>query len=246
MRIFNSQITLEPCKKCDGSMYVKDKYGDILTDDIGKDIRCACFLANKYLEANIGYDYWDIEVDNWTGDKKDLAKITKYFDKIDLLKEQGRGFFIYGSYGTGKTSEAILLLKHVIRTTHYSALFVPFSELVILNSKVMTGWHDLNTEKAIEQIKNIDFLVLDDLAKEFDNERDNGRATLNAILRYRDLWRKPTVYTSNIALDQIAGKYGASTLSIISGRSTIIDMVNEFDYRIQRKIQQELSEEEGK
>jgi DNA replication protein DnaC len=221
-------------------MYDKDHFNNIIYEN-GLNGRCTCYVPNKFLDANIGYDYWDITPENWQGKPTDLSSISEYFDKIPLLFRQGRGFYIYGKYGTGKTSLACMLLKRVIIDTDYSALFVPFSELVMLNSKIMIGWHDASVELAINQIKNIDFLVLDDLAKEYDNERDNGRATLNTILRYRDLWRKPTIYTANIPLTETQEKYGASNFSIIRGRSTIISMESDSDFRAQRKILQELS-----
>lgn len=233
-RIFNSDVILEPCKKCDGSTYIKTRSNEVMQVE-GVDLHCECYMHNKLLDANVGFDYWDIESETWQGHQEDLDSITKYYSKIHNLKQEGRGLYLYGSYGVGKTSLAIMLLKHILRTTNYTGLFVPFSELVILNSKIMNGWHNKDIEQAIMQIKNKDFLILDDLTKEYDNERDNGRATLNSILRYRDLWRKSTIYTANIPMGDTKDKYGMSNFSVIRGRSTMITMRNQVDYRVKRK-----------
>lgn len=243
-RIFNEQIIIPPCKKCDGSGWVKDEFGQIVNLD-GVDVHCKCYYANKLLDANIGFEYWNISPDNFKGEEEDLNQVVKYFGKINMLKNQGRGFYIYGpDYGTGKSTLGTMFLKHVLTHTNYSCLFVPFSDLVILNTKLMNGSFDTTVDEKIGIIKNVDFLLLDDLAKEYDNHKDNGRATLNSVLRYRDLWNKPTIYTSNVPIDDVTSLYGGSNYSIIYGRSIIVNMVNKEDYRRDRKIQQKLSEEE--
>lgn len=236
-RLFNDEIYT--CQACDGGQWQKDVTNTIISIE-GIDQRCYCYSVNSYLDANIGYDYQQIEVGSWTGYKDDLAKITRFFPKIDELKEQGRGFYIYSNdYGVGKTALANIFLKEAIGNG-YTGLFIPFSELVILNSKIINSWRsEAVLEKSIQLIKNVDFLVLDDLAKEYDNNRDNGRATLNTILRYRDLWRKPTLYTSNVPLDAISEKYGGSNHSIIEGRSTIIEVHSKKSIRQHRKTTQE-------
>lgn len=241
--IFNESMVWPSCDLCNNTGWKRNEFDEIVQKN-GKDQHCKrCYLQNKFLNANIGFDYWTITSENWKGSQNDLIQIVKYFKNIDQLKEEGRGFYIYGEYGVGKTSLANMFLRQVLLTTNHSCLFVPFSELVVLNSKIMNGWHDKNIERAITDIKDVDFLVLDDLAKEYDNERDNGRATLNTILRYRDSWRKPTIYTSNIPIEETLARYGGSNYSIIQGRSTIVNMEQNADFRLKRKMIQELNDE---
>jgi DNA replication protein DnaC len=239
--IFNRKIKQAECSFCNGDMWMRTDKNEIIQVD-GVDQRCSCYYTTRYLDSNIGYDYWFITPETWRGSPEDLQKVTKYFPSVSKFLQEGRGFYIYGPYGTGKTSLALLYLKHVIGISRCTCLFVPFSELVVINSKIMTGWHDKEIEQAIEDVKNVDFLVLDDLAKEYDNAKDNGRATLNAILRYRDLWRKPTIYTANIPIEETAEKYGGSSHSIIQGKSIIVNMENTEDFRHLRKIEQEFED----
>ena len=241
-KIFNNKITLPKCRNCNGDGWQRDFANQII--QVGNvDQHCYCYYANKFLEASIGFDYWEIEPNTYQGDPEDLAQVVKYFNKINEMKNQGRGFYIYGpNYGTGKSTLAVMWLKHILTTTNFSCLFVPFSELVILNTKLINGSFDKTIDTKIDFIKNVDFLVLDDLAKEYDSQRDNGRATMNALLRYRDLWCKPTTYTANVPMTQVADLYGGSNYSIIAGRSILIDMVNTEDFRRTRKIQQLIKE----
>src|ERR1700693_2460110 len=168
-RIFNEKIILSACNECDGFGFLKNENGEIIQKD-DKDQRCKCYYANKLLDSNIGFEYWNISLENFQGEEEDLIQITKYFDKIDLMKSQGRGFYIYGpDYGTGKTTIATLYLKYILVNTNYSCLLVPFSDLVILNTKLMNGSFDKTIDDKINAIKNVDFLLLDDLAKEYDN-----------------------------------------------------------------------------
>jgi DNA replication protein DnaC len=236
-RIFNKNISNLICPLCEGTKYIKDKDGNVIKCNV-------CYLPNKFLDANIGLDYWGLNPKNWKGEKEDLKKILPYITKEGLqeLINSGNGFYIFGDYGVGKTSLANMILMAAV-AAGYTGLFVPFSELVMLTSKIMNGWHDQEIEDSLNQIKNVDFLVLDDLAKEYDNERDNGRATLNSILRYRDMWRKPTIYTSNIKIEETKTKYGGSNYSVIYGRSHIINMVNENDFRRERKLKADVMKE---
>lgn len=236
MRIFNKYIEQEPCTRCDGDGFTRDHVGNILEHD-GKVVLCMCQLEARYLDANIGFDYWDLEPDNFDGDAHDLEFIVKFLSKLKHVKKSGTGAYIWGANGGGKSTLAMLILKHVLRYTKHTALFVPFSDLVILNTRIIGGFHDKEAMAAIEYIKNVDFLVLDDIAKEFENGKDYGRATLNSVLRYRDLWRKPTIYTANTPIDKMSEIYGAANFSIMEGRSLILTMKNELDYRRERKIE---------
>lgn len=228
--LFNPYILLPECHNCDGSGFLKDENNNIILQE---DKRCVCHYQDKLLHANIGMDYWSINQQNFEGSSLDLKKVQPYLDDIEILKETGRGLYLYSpGFGSGKTSLASMLLKKVLFTTPYSALFIPFSDLVIINTRYMLSTFDTIINDKVDAIRNADFLVIDDIGKEYDNNKDNGRATLNSILRFRDMWHKPTIYTANIPLDDNFPKlYGGSNYSIISGRSRQITMENDTDLR---------------
>ncbi len=59
---------------------------------------------------------------------------------------------------------------------------------------------------------------------------------MNSLLRFRDMWKKPTVYTANNQLENLRGTYGEGNYTIMYGRSEIIEMENEIDFRRRRKM----------
>jgi DNA replication protein DnaC len=234
--LFNAAISLPKCPYCPGDMLKHDEKGNVIQID-GIDQRCYCYLPHRYLDANIGFEYWKIDETNFEGEEEDLVKIKPYFSQIEKLKNSGRGFYISGpTYGSGKTTLGILFLKKVLSTTRYSALFIPCSELVVINAKYMQNHFDKTLDEKIEYIKNVDFLMIDDLGKEFDNNKDWGRNALNSILRYRVAWQKITVFTSNLEIKDLSDIYGGSNQSIISGYSIIIPIKNREDFRKTKKI----------
>jgi len=234
LRIFNKNISYK-CRACDGGGIIKDEHNNVV-EEHGQIKRCTCFYINNYLDANIGYDYWNVNRDNFQGDISDFNKIAKFTERIQELKEKGLGLFLYGSNGSGKSTLGCYFLRQVINFSPYTAMFVPFSDLVILNSRIVGSYYDKEAAAEIEQIKNVDFIVLDDIGKEFDSNKDYGRFTLNSILRYRDLWHKPTIFTSNTAMSELQTIYGLSNFSLIEGRTIYIKLKNEQDYRRERKI----------
>lgn len=244
--LFNPQITLAPCTFCNGDGYERDENDSVVSIG-GIDQRCQCFLPNQYLNANIGFEYWPINEKNFQGEQEDLDKIACYFNKIAQLKQEGRGFYISGpAYGTGKTTLGIMFLKKVLETTKYNALFIPCSELVIINAKFMQNHYDTTLGEKIDYIKNVDFLMIDDLGKEFDDNKDWSRAALNSILRYRAMWKKITIFTSNLEIDTIAGIYGGSNHSIINGYSIVLPVNNRADYRKTRKVEKLANDKKAK
>ena len=79
-KIFNSQIVLPDCTECAGDSWQRDEKNQIIQFN-GIDQRCSCYYAHRYLNANIGYNYWTIEPDNFQGEPEDLLQITKSFAK---------------------------------------------------------------------------------------------------------------------------------------------------------------------
>jgi len=242
--LFNQNIIFPQCKDCNGDMYKRDQQGNIEQKN-GIDVRCSCYIPWKYFNANIGFEYWLINEKNFQGDINDLNKVSIYFDKIHKLKSEGRGFYISGSgFGTGKTSIATIFAKKVLETTNYSVLFLPCSELVITGVKYMQTYNPSYSEK-MDYIKDVDFLVIDDLGKEFDDNKDWSRATLNSILRYRASWRKITIFTSNIEIDKLSDLYGGSNYSLIAGYSIVIPMNHTTDHRKTNKIKQLINDKKS-
>lgn len=235
-RTFNPDIIAPICKRGCKDMYVIDSHDNIVEHE-GVPIRCQCYFENKYLDANIGFAYWPLTVENFDGHPNDLSRVKELMRNIESMYKRGQGAYIHGGNGSGKSTLVMLLLKFVLHYTKCTAMFAPMSELVILNSRVISGFSDQRADDAIRIIKNVDFLGIDDIGKEFDDGKDKARATLNSIIRYRDLWNKPTIYTANTPIEELRLHYGDSNYSIMEGRSEIISMEYDRDYRKEKKME---------
>jgi DNA replication protein DnaC len=94
------------------------------------------------------------------------------------------------------------------------------------------GWRDdLLKEKMEKMIRNVDFLVVDDLGKEFKAQKINlNQAALDSVLRHRVYEQLPIIITTNRSTNEIETDYGAGTMSLFREACKIINVTGE-DYR---------------
>ena len=106
---------------------------------------------------------------------------------------------LMGSYGTGKTHLAAAIANEVV-SLGVQALFLTVPDLLdwLRYSYSSEG---TTYESRFEEIRNIHFLVLDDLGTQ--NTTPWAREKLFQIINHRYTHRLPTVLTSNLTLSQI-------------------------------------------
>ncbi|SDZ54173.1 primosomal protein DnaI [Evansella caseinilytica] len=112
--------------------------------------------------------------------------------------ENGRGLYIHGPFGVGKTflTGAIaneLADRNIQTMIVYSPDF--FREL-------KNGIHDGSYQQKLEQVKRAPVLILDDIGAETMSNwvRDD---ILGALLQFRMMEKLPTLFTSNFDLDEL-------------------------------------------
>lgn len=116
-----------------------------------------------------------------------------YIEKWEEYAESGRSIFFVGDTGTGKSHLAYAILNALIKQgVPGMAASVP-DLLDDLRGKENTG--------AIEALKEIDLLVLDDLGSQKNTEWVTER--LFVILNARYAYLKPTIITSNHRLESL-------------------------------------------
>ncbi|HEY4831150.1 MAG TPA: hypothetical protein VIH61_01115 [Waddliaceae bacterium] len=228
VRIFNEGIEKPYCNTCHNTGYLKDE-----TNPDVKDKCQICLKMEKLLQANIAFDYWNITAETFDGSAEDIYAIGRLCNPevINVLRENSTGLYIFGEQnGIGKTSLAILFLKYILLETQFSCLFAPFKDVVLLINHFVNIYSPV-IENKINYIKNVDFLVLDDLGKEVDyNKGALGSVALDSIMRYRVSYKKPTIITSNAALEVTRGIYGDHNFSILNYLKSI-EMHGTADYR---------------
>jgi DNA replication protein DnaC len=187
----------------------------------GREWECDCEyqlqLHKHYLAAGIGLTYQRLDWDDYAGPTKVLDGVTKYLDKRQEFMRRGMGLYFLGSYGTGKTMLANLVLKELVKDG-LTCWATTFSQTVEMFT---SGWSD-KADKDYFQAKfvNSEVLLLDDVGKELRGTRINlAETTFDAILRQRVQAGRVTLITTNLTPGDLEDGYGSAILSLIREKS---------------------------
>jgi len=201
------------CPKCHGTGFitklVEDERG--IKTEMSSHCSCVKKVEEKLRLLDAGLTYESIR--NWNVDKlKDkhyFSKIRNYIDNFNNNYAEGKGLFIHGRQGIGKTTVSCVIatevskIKPYFEQDRYSIGFIMFAD-VIENSfdekkKVLT--QDL--------LFNSDLLILDNLGNEAGRNKDSQYAQriLEMILRKRHNKLLPTIITTNYELEEIEEMY---------------------------------------
>jgi len=182
-----------------------------------------------------------IEYERFTLDKFVVSKENqKQFDVVKSFagrKIDRFGLWLYSpNTGNGKTHLAIAALKHWIENSYVPKLdrngFVecPYSEisepelLLKIRSSYNNG-SDLNESEILDEYKNVEFLVLDDLGKTNASDLSFMQRTIYTIIDARNIGHRLTVFTSNkngAELQQYLGMYTFDRMRGMSHKVTEI------------------------
>jgi DNA replication protein DnaC len=132
---------------------------------------------------------------SWDG----LLAARHYITAWDENRKSGRGLFLVGDIGTGKTLVASALANTLVEGGLAEVGFYTVTEVLAR----LKDW-DQNTD-TLALCKDVALLVLDDIGIERVTEW--GVSQLFDILNARYQGSRPTVYTSNLSLDQLAAHY---------------------------------------
>lgn len=154
--------------------------------------------------------FMDIELDN--KDDATRGKIRNFlleYAKKTIPGKDQYGIYLYGWYGSGKTFMMWALINELSKRG-FNSIIVYFPDFVReLKSSLKNN--EINIEDKIKAIKEVQFLVLDDIGADTLTPwiRDE---VIGPILNYRVNAKLPTLYTSNKNLDELK-EYFAYTSS---------------------------------
>lgn len=155
------------------------------------------------------------------------AKIDEYLGGWEENREEGRGLYLCGDVGTGKTHIAVAVMTELIKRKRVPSLFVTVPEFL---DNLRGAYNDpgRDIDEWMDAVKNADFLVLDDLGSEKPTEWVRERLFVVINHRYRE--QLPTLFTSNIGPKDLAAQLGERTASRIIAMCDWISLEGE-DYR---------------
>jgi DNA replication protein DnaC len=167
---------------------------------VSRVVRCDCWreeVGQKRLaEANIPKRYQHCTLANFTAYNESLERAVVQAKRLaDVYPAIGRGLFLEGQPGVGKTHLAVAVLKQVIQTIGVRGLFYDTRDLL----RVIRSTYDpaiRTTElEILRPVMTADLLVLDDLGAEKTSEWVDE--TMNLIVNTRYNQRRLTMFTSN-------------------------------------------------
>lgn len=175
-------LRLVPCSKHNREQEQKRRKRLIRSHHIPKDILAASF------QSIVADDDRCMAID---------AAID-FCSRFRTKKQPTTGLYLYGPLGAGKSRIAGAMVNDLVRYNVDSYMFyVP--EFM---REVSESIHDHSLHSKLEELKNVSVLIFDDIGAEFLTpwKRDE---ILGAILQYRVSEQLPTVFTSNLDLDEL-------------------------------------------
>lgn len=158
----------------------------------------ALYIPKTMLQADLA----DFRQDN-VNRQVIYQKMMKILHRLKL-GEPTQGLYLYGSYQVGKTY-ALAALANEISKHGKTVAMTYFPDWA---RELKSAMHEGHLEERIALFKNVDVLMLDDIAGESFSEwlRDE---VLGPILQHRLLDQKLTFFSSNIDPKNLAASYSA-------------------------------------
>lgn len=132
---------------------------------------------------------------------------------------KGKGLYIYGEYGHGKSALAAILLKTSI-ANQIPALWLNFKELqkISINEDKTMFNPDVSM---LERAQNVEFLVIDEVQVRSNLHWPLG--VLDDLVRYRFQNKRMTILTSNVTPNTL--KTTEMTMSLASILKEAVDIL---------------------
>ena len=170
----------------------------------------------KVLQTNslLGKRYKDVSFENTEldGDEsfiKAFNTCKKYVENYERVLQDGKGIYLYGTSGNGKTHLMACMVNYLIRKGK-ECLITNLFEISKEIRKTFNGG-GMTESEFLERLTNIPFLFIDDIGTE--RLQNNGEDTfiqerLYDIINTRYINMKPTIFSSNLNLVELISKKG--------------------------------------
>lgn len=188
-------------------------------------------LYKKYSKSNLPIKYIDHSIDDFRilGDTKEVMthnekmfeSFMEYYDNIEKYLTQGEGLILCGSVGIAKTWLMTHLAKRIIsvfdnengkiqeqdiKTDRINRFY--YIQATTISQMVFTMGLNDKELKVRRGIKDIAGLWIDDISKLSETKSGVEISFLDDILRWRDLNKLSTFYTSQLPFDSVGNFEG--------------------------------------
>jgi DNA replication protein DnaC len=189
------------CAQCDDT-----GWKPVEVEGVRRVVRCECWRdragAHRLADANIPKRYLHCTFDNFSAYNESLERaleaarrIPERFERAAARELVGRGVFLDGQPGVGKTHLAVAVLKAIIERSNASGLFYDTRDLLRMIRSTYDPSIRTTELEILRPVMNTEVLVLDDLGAEKTSEW--VEETMNLIVNTRYNERRMTLFTSN-------------------------------------------------
>jgi DNA replication protein DnaC len=202
-----------PLGRCDGSGFVVDEATNTASDCDCRAARIAS-ARTKSLAGRIPRRYRGVSFDR--PPVSDIARtapeqirsVRRYVRMIEENLDSGRGLWIQGDVGTGKTTLAMLISKGALDAGRSVAIYSLPRLLNLLRESMVSQEGKLDF---MDRLTAVDLLHIDDLGAE--HQTDWVLEQLYSIVNARYEAERAIVATTNLMPDGLSERLGARTVS---------------------------------
>ena len=199
-----------PFELCDGSGFVVDEETLTATDCRCRPGRVSQAKA-KRLEARIPRKYRDVAFDRWpvTAISAPVVdEVRRFCHAIDARLDEGKGLWLVGDSGTGKTTLAMLVSKAAIEAKRTTAIYSMPRLMAVLREAIESEDGLLGL---LDRLATVDLLHIDDLGAE--HRTDWVLEQLYSIVNTRYEDERAIVITTNNMPAELEEQIGKRTVS---------------------------------
>lgn len=201
-------------------------------------------MSTGYGATRIPKRFWGQKLTDYEASKgttQAVQDVEDYIADLEHHKEKGTGLTLTGPPGAGKTM-LMAIIGMAAHDAGYKVMYMPIA-VYYQHLKNMMRWEDWATaEQDWEKLRQltldvrnkIDFLLLDDVGKEYRSDPVNPHAWAQSefdfLLRRRFDLALPTIMTSNAPVHMWAVEYSEAMESFIHEAAPEVEVVSQ-DYR---------------
>ncbi|MCO5314685.1 MAG: ATP-binding protein [Solirubrobacterales bacterium] len=202
-----------PLGRCDGS-------GWILAEDGLTASRCACLqprldrVRAAGINSVIPRRYRGVSFERPPVTEIDpnvVDPVREWIEDLDGNLERGRGLWLMGDTGTGKTTLAMLISKELLRQGHTVAIYSLPKLLARIRSTYGADQGEESYADFFERLCEVDMLHLEDLGTEYRTEWVLEQ--LYALVNERYERQRSIMVTTNSTLEQLEEQLGDRVVS---------------------------------
>jgi DNA replication protein DnaC len=161
-----------------------------------------------------------------------VAEIRAYVDNLDANLSEGRGLWLTGDVGTGKTTLAMLVSRHALEAGRTVAIYSLPRLLARIRRTYDADSRDDSYLTFFERLTAVDLLHIDDLGAE--KQSDWVLEQLYAIVDERYETRRSLIVTTNLPVQRLEAQIGERTVSRLTEMCEQLPLFGELDHRTRR------------